>query len=142
MVQYDILIDGGLYEGSESLETALQLYSSVDDTCLREYYGHYKGLQAREGDKTILLKSGKIGKPLLYLRIHYPGGDHKDIKERIFPEEISYYLLKAGLMATRVEILNSEGEVVTEYDSEYINRPKQLQNGNGKKETTKGAADL
>ncbi len=126
MVRYDILIDGGLYEGSESLETALQLYGSLDNTCLREYYGHYKGLQAREGDKTILLKSGKIGKPLLSLRIHYPGGNHKDIKERIFPDEIPSYLLKAGLIAEKVEILNSEGEIIAEYDSEYINRPKQL----------------
>ena len=69
-VHYDILIDGKPYEGNESLEIALGLFRSVDDTCLREYYRH--------------------------------------------TEEAASYFMEGGKVS-KVEILNSEGEVICEY---------------------------
>ena len=125
--RYEILIDGNLYEGNENSETARQLYDTVDNTCLREYYGHQKTLQRREGDKVTVLKRDKILKPFTSFRIYYSDGSQADGEIRLFPEEaIKYYLgnpwtffnPKTGeeytVTATKVEILNSENEVVLE----------------------------
>lgn len=59
-VHFDILIDGALYEGSSDLETALYLYNTIEETCLREYHGHTKSLQVAEGEKRITLQKGSI----------------------------------------------------------------------------------
>lgn len=124
---YDILIDGNVYEGNDSLEIARQLYDTVDNTCLREYYGHKKTLQKREGERVTVLQEGMILKPFTYFRIYYSDGSQADGQIRLFPEEaIRYYLgnpwtffnAKTGeeytVTATKVEILNSEDEVVLE----------------------------
>ncbi len=124
---YDILIDGNVYEGNDSLEIARQLYDTVDDTCLREYYGHKKTLQRREGNKVEILQEAKILKPFTSVRIYYSDGSQADGQIRLYPDEaIAYYLgnpwtffnAKTGqeytVTATKVEILNSEREVVLE----------------------------
>ena len=125
--RYEILIDGSLYEGNENSEIARQLYDTVDNTCLREYYGHQKTLQRREGDKVTVLKRDKILKPFTFYRIYYSDGSQADGQIRLFPEEaIKYYLEnpwtfynpKTGeeytVTATKVEILNGENEVILE----------------------------
>ena len=104
-----------------------QLYDTVDNTCLREYYGHKKTLQKREGEKVTILQEGTILKPFTSFRIYYSDGSQADGQIRLFPEEaIKYYLgnpwtffnAKTGeeytVTATKVEILNSEDEVVLE----------------------------
>jgi len=124
---YDILIDGNVYEGNDSLEIARQLYDTVDNTCLREYYGHKKTLQKREGEKVTVLQEGTILKPFISFRIYYSDGSQADGQIRLFPEEaIKYYLgnpwtffnPKTGeeytVTATKVEILNSDDEVILE----------------------------
>ena len=124
---YDILLDGKVYEGHDSLEIARQLYDTVDNTCLREYYGHKKTLQRTEGDKVTVLQEGTILKPFTVYRIYYSDGSQADGQIRLFPEEaIKYYLgnpwtffnPKTGeeytVTATKVEILNSDGEVIME----------------------------
>lgn len=124
---YDILIDGYVYEGNDSLEIARQLYDTVDNTCLREYYGHKKTLQKREGEKVTVLQEGTILKPFISFRIYYSDGSQADGQIRLFPEEaIKYYLgnpwtffnPKTGeeytVTATKVEILNSDDEVILE----------------------------
>lgn len=114
-VYYNILIDGGTYEGSHDLETALELYDTVEDVCLREYYGHRKSLQVTEGEKEIILKEGKVGKPLLSLRVHYNDGSQKEEALRIFPEDALSYFQEKEPSTIKVDILNSENEVVLEY---------------------------
>ena len=84
---YDILIDGNVYEGNDSLEIARQLYDTVDDTCLREYYGHKKTLQRREGNKVEILQEAKILKPFTSVRVYYSDGSQADGQIRLFPEE-------------------------------------------------------
>ena len=124
---YDILIDGNVYEGNDSLEIARQLYDTVDNTCLREYCGHQKTLQRREGDKITILKRDKILKPFTSVRVYYSDGSQADSEIRLYPDEaIAYYLgnpwtfynAKTGqeytVTATKVEVLNSEREVVLE----------------------------
>ena len=118
MVHYEILIDGSLYEGNGSLEMAMQLYDTIDNTCLREYYGHVKGLKVTDGSQTITLKEEKIGKPLLSLRVHYNDGSQKERKLKLFPEEALPYFLETEPTTTKVEVLNSENEVVLEYGKE------------------------
>ena len=127
MVHYEILINGNLYEGNDNLEIARQLYNTVDNTCLREYYGQKKTLQKTDGDKVTILQEGTILKPFTSFRIYYSDGSRADGQIRLFPEEaIRYYLgnpwtffnAKTGeeytVTATKVEILNSEDEVVLE----------------------------
>ena len=127
MVHYEILINGNLYEGNDNLEIARQLYNTVDNTCLREYYGQKKTLQKTDGDKVTILQEGTILKPFTSFRIYYSDGSQADGQIRLFPEEaIRYYLrnpwtffnAKTGeeytVTATKVEILNSEDEVVLE----------------------------
>ena len=113
-VYFDILLDGDIYEGNESLEVALYLYNSVDDTCLRENYGHTKTLRATKGEKSFTLKEGIIEKPHTRLRISYQDGNKEELVKRIYPEEAASYF-KEVKKASKVEILNSEGEVVLEY---------------------------
>ena len=117
-VHYDILIDGNPYEGNDSLEVALHLYATLDNTCLRDYYGHVKSLKVTEGSQAITLKEEKIGKPLLSLRIHYKDGSQKEKQLKIFPEETLPYLQKIDPSTTKVEILNSDNEIVLEYGKE------------------------
>lgn len=113
---YDILIDGSIYEGSESLETALYLFNTVDNTCLREYYGHTKTLQATDGEQTLTLKEEKIGKPTIKVRISFKDGSQKESEIKLFPEEAASYLMEEHRgAASKIEILNSEGEIVLEY---------------------------
>lgn len=127
MVHYEILINGNPYEGNDNLEIARQLYNTVDNTCLREYYGQKKTLQKTDGDKVTILQEGTILKPFTSFRIYYSDGSRADGQIRLFPEEaIRYYLgnpwtffnAKTGeeytVTATKVEILNSEDEVVLE----------------------------
>lgn len=117
-IHYDILIDGGLYEGSEELEPAIMLYNTVEDTCLREYYQHRKSLQVTEGEKVITLKEGKIGKPLIGVRLHYSDGGDIGAFRRLFPEEAGILLQeenKEGQKPIKVEVLNRDMEVVLEF---------------------------
>lgn len=114
MVHYDILIDGSPYEGSERLEIALELFRTVDDTCLREYYRHTKTLQVTEGEKVIKLKEAIIGKPNTRVKIYYPEGYERETEIRLFPEEAVSYFMEGGKVS-KVEILNSDGEVISEY---------------------------
>ena len=116
MIRYDITIDGKPYEGSESLDTALYLYDTLDNTCLREYYGHVKGLLVTEDSKTIKLKEEKIGKPLLSLRVHYIDGRTERKQLKLFTDEALPYLRETEPTTTKVEVLNSENEVVLEYE--------------------------
>lgn len=113
-VHYDILIDGNPYEGNENLETALGLFRSVDDTCLREYYGHTKTLQVTDGKQVITLKEAIIDKPNTRVRIYYQDGNERETEIKLFPEEaVSYF--KEGGKVSKIEILNSEDEVICEY---------------------------
>ena len=118
MIYYDITIDGNSYEGNENMEIALHLYATLDNTCLRDYYGHVKGLKVTDGIQTITLKEEKIGKPLLSLRVHYNDGSQKERKLKLFPEEALPYFLETEPTTTKVEVLNSENEVVLEYGKE------------------------
>ena len=115
MIHYDITIDGKPYEGNESLEVALHLYATLDNTCLRDYYGHVKGLKVTDGSQTIILKEEKIGKPLLSLRVHYNDGSQVEKQLKLFPDEALSYFLEKEPTTTKVEVLNSENEVVLEY---------------------------
>ena len=127
MVHYEILINGNPYEGNDNLEIARQLYNTVDNTCLREYCGHQKTLQRREGDKVTVLKRDKILKPFTFYRIYYSDGSQADGQIRLFTEEAiksylenpwTFYNPKTGeeytVTATKVEILNGENEVILE----------------------------
>ena len=76
MVHFEILIDGEIYEGNEDFETAYDLFLTVDNSCLREYYGHTKTLQVTEGETTIKLTERKIDLPLIGVRLLFAdGGD-------------------------------------------------------------------
>lgn len=118
MTHYDITIDGNPYEGNESLEVALHLYTTLDNTCLRDYYGHVKGLKVTDGNRTIILKEEKIGKPLLSLRVHYNDGIMEEKQLKLFPEETLPYFRNIDPSIKKVEILNSDNEVVLEYEKE------------------------
>ncbi len=125
---YDILIDGETYEGSNDLKTAVHLYKTVDNTCLREYYGHTKTLRKTEGRKMEILQEGVILKPFINVRVHYSDGNQMETIIRLSPEEAKYYYLnnpwtfynslkgkEYKVTATKLEILNSDGETVLEY---------------------------
>ena len=118
MIHYDITIDGKPYEGNESLEVALHLYATLDNTCLREYYGHVKGLKVTDGIQTIILKEENIGKPLLSLMVHYKDGSQEKKQLKLFPEEVLTYFQDKEPTTTKVEVLNSANEVVLEYGKE------------------------
>jgi hypothetical protein len=111
-VHYDILIDGNPYEGNASLELALELYATLDNTCLRQYYGHVKSLKVTDGSKEITLKEEKIGKPLLFLIVHYGDGRTERKQLKLFPDEAFPYFKEKEPSTTKVEVLNSENEVV------------------------------
>jgi hypothetical protein len=118
MIHYDITIDGNPYEGNENLEIALGLYTSLDNSCLRQYYGHIKSLKVTDGSKEITLKEEKIGKPLLSLIVHYREGSTKREQLKLFPDEAFSYFKEKEPSTTKVEILNSENEVVLELGGE------------------------
>ena len=117
-VHFEILIDGGIYEGNENFEDALYLYDTVEYSCLREYYGHTKTFQVTEGDKTIKLKEGKIEKPLMGVRLHFKNGRTIDTFRRLFPEEATALLGAEykGEIPHKVELINRDGEVICEIE--------------------------
>ena len=112
MIRYNITIDGNPYEGNESLEVALELYATLDNTCLRQYYGHVKSLKVTDGSKEITLKEEKIGKPLLSLIVHYGDGRTERKLLKLFPDEAFPYFKEKEPSTTKVEVLNSENEVI------------------------------
>lgn len=118
-VHYDILIDGGVYEGSSSLEEALDLFRSVDYSCLREYYGHTKTLQVTQGNTTIKLTEAKIDVPTIGVMLHFANGGEIATWRKMYPEEAGTLLqeeYRNGEKPIKVDVLNRDMEVVLEFE--------------------------
>jgi len=60
MTTYQIRIDDHLYESNKDFFTALDLYNSVDETCLEAYIGHAKTLVQVDCGKEKTLRRGVI----------------------------------------------------------------------------------
>ena len=118
-VHFDILIDGGVYEGSSSLEEALDLFRSVDYSCLREYYGHTKTLQVTQGNTTIKLTEAKIDVPTIGVMLHFANGGEIATWRKMYPEEAGTLLqeeYRNGEKPIKVDVLNRDMEVVLEFE--------------------------
>jgi len=59
-MRYQIRIDNELYESNKHFLDALDLYDTVDETCLKQYIGNEKTLVEIDGDKEKILRIGVI----------------------------------------------------------------------------------